>query len=164
MRRILLFIILFMFLFSAQPVFAQGEEPPKPEPSLLEVCIDEGVGACFSQALEEGLLWWSILFVALFVILKKYGEGMLENIKKMGEKDGALILSLSDLNDATKQYLSKATIKFLRFKFRGLPRHIAKNDANRLSLDQAYVSLRIFSGQEKKGEQKNEVKKQNKME
>lgn len=126
--------------------------------NLLEICLDEGTGACLTQALEKGLFWWAILFVILLLLVKKYGEGLLENLKKMGEKDGASILRRSDINDTTKQYLSKATIKFLRFKFRGLPGNTARHNANRLSLDQAYISLRIFSGHEKTHREKDAKK------
>ena len=155
MRRILFFVFLFTLLFSVQLVYAQGGDPP--EQNLLEICLDEGAGACLTRAYQEGLLWWALIFLILLAIAVKFGEGILESPKKMGEKFGASFLKRSDISDATKQYLSNATAKFLRFKFRGIRGNSAKHNANRLSLDQAYVSLRIFSGQ--KDEQKIATKK-----
>lgn len=146
MRRLFFFVLIVCSLFLPESVHAQGGTPPTPTPSLLELCLDEGTGACLTRAFEDGILLWAGIFLGALVIVAAYSQGWLEKIKEMGKEDGGSLVKRLGANDTTEQYLSKAIIKFLRFKFRGLPRHIAKNDANRLSLDQAYVSLRIFSG------------------
>ena len=97
--------------------------------------------------------WWVILILAAilaFWALKVYGEEFLKStVGKWANESGSHVSSLVDQVDLTHAYLQKASKVYARFKFRGLPSHIAKIGANRLSLDQAYVSVRVLSWPEK---------------
>ncbi|MEW5828375.1 MAG: SUMF1/EgtB/PvdO family nonheme iron enzyme, partial [Chloroflexota bacterium] len=91
--------------------------------------------------------WVAILILlglAAWFVLKAYGGGILKAIEDFGKKDAERVIQKVEISDTTRDYLNQAVITYSRFKFRGLPTHVAKHDANRLSLDQAYVSLRVM--------------------
>lgn len=143
LHRILLFILLNIAMISCAPVQA-----PAQNPSLLETCLDEEIGKCISQAFQQGgwiLLIAALVFVVGVAVLAAYGQGWLENLKKLGEKDSAKAIQRLDISENTRQYLEKVSKTYTRFKFRGLPRAVAKG-IKPPELDQAYVSVRILPG------------------
>ncbi|MFH2102393.1 MAG: SUMF1/EgtB/PvdO family nonheme iron enzyme [Chloroflexota bacterium] len=149
MRRLALIALALFLLLAVTPAYAQTPTPP---PDLFETCLDEGIGKCILQAIDQGG-WWLLLcvlpFLAGYAIVRAYGKGRLKSIEKRGEKDGDDALQIMEISDLTIQYLEKASVTYSRFKFRGLPRHVAKNAANRLSLDQVYISIQVSSKSER---------------
>ncbi len=92
--------------------------------------------------------WFAVfIFIALvaWYLLKTYGSEFAKNLfGSWAKADAGQVRQKIEISDITRDYLKQAVIAYSRFKFRGLPTHIAKTDANRLSLDQAYVSLRVM--------------------
>ncbi len=94
-RTFLLMLWLLSLMMTMAAVPLQGSTPPPPQPtptpSLLETCLDEGLGKCLTQAFRVGG-WWLLLSVAVLVLavvlLRPYLQGWLEAWKKRGEKAG----------------------------------------------------------------------------
>ena len=106
--------------------------------------------------------WWGI-FLALGIfalyLMKAYGSGISKYFEKWGEADAERIFKRVDVNDATRIYLEQASKTYSRFKFRGLPRVRAKG-IEPPQLDQAYISVRVFSENKKEKIENQEISKE----
>jgi hypothetical protein len=123
-----------------------AQTPPDTTPNALQTCLDEGLGECFFMAFQQG--GWILLFIAITLllgvaILRAYGQGWLDSLKKTGERDGAGFIQRLNISDTARQYLEQVSKTYARFKFRGLPRTVAKG-IKPPELNQAYISVRIL--------------------
>ncbi len=138
--------LLFSLLVVAAPVRAQGgtPPPPTPPPSLVETCLDEGVGKCLAEGWQRGggllviVLGAALLALAL---LRPYAGGWMERWKKQGEQDADDFFAADKLSTATRAYLEKAIEDYRYFKFRGLDTRARGIETP--ELDQAYISVRM---------------------
>ncbi len=153
MRKVLIFLVICSSIL--MPVSARAQAPtPPPTATPVPICPPDLQKTCdwgIAVTREYGI-WVLLLGVLLAIIVwifkriqkvaETTAEGGLSKVWETAEKEDRS-------KDLTTRYLRKASVTYARFKFRGLPRHIAKNDANRLSLDQAYISVRVLSESEK---------------
>lgn len=99
---------------------------------------------------EYGIGGFIALFLAALIIAGliylawRYFKGLFgKTAETKGVSDAETILKNIEISDATKQYLEKVSITYRRFKFRSLPRTVAKG-IKPPELDQAYVSVCIL--------------------
>lgn len=152
MRKTSIFLVVCLGMLWPVSVRAQGPTPPITPtpvpfcpPDLQETC-DWGVAVANEYGLRFVL---AVIVLALaFWILRRFQKAAETTIEGGLGRALDTAQKANQADDLTTRYLKKASVTYARFKFRGLPRHIAKNDANRLSLDQAYISVRVVSASE----------------
>jgi len=151
---IIVFVLVGTFFSAFSEVRAQTPTPTDtpvpaltatPTPDPLASCKEEKVVACTVQVFKLygwlGVVVLGGIVLAIF-LLTSIGEGVRDVIKEWVK---ALSIFRTSPPAPIKNYLKQAAISYSRFKFRGLPTHVGENSANRLSLDQVYVSLRILA-------------------
>ncbi len=133
---------------SATPLPTSTPAPtPSPTPNPIDTCFEKGALACAPAIAREWGAWGVaalivvILLVSLFVRFEKL---LLDKIEELF-KSLPFLRPKDAPPEITRDYLKQAVTTYSRFKFRGLPTHVGENSANRLSLDQVYVSLRILT-------------------
>ncbi len=157
MRRFAATFLCMVVLFLVVNTVAAQTPPPAasatpfpsftPTPNPIDVCFEKGPIACL-PGVTRGLGAWGAVLVlgvllAIFLVLTPLGKELQNVIQKW---IGSHIFRTAPLPSIiVRNYLEQAETVYSRFKFRGLPTHISENSANRLSLDQVYVSLRILT-------------------
>ncbi|MDR3573495.1 MAG: SUMF1/EgtB/PvdO family nonheme iron enzyme [Anaerolineaceae bacterium] len=153
-------------LLNVNPAAAQSPTPPAVSPTLLpsftptpnpiDACFDKGTIACLPGVLRVYGTWGVIILLVLFLlgffVLTPLGKVIQDKIEEWWKAMPIFRpahLPTADLtapqnSDNSRDYLKQAVAAYSRFKFRGLPTHVGENSANRLSLDQVYVSLCIL--------------------
>lgn len=103
-RRILLLTLSSAVLASCAP-----QTPPS---NLLQTCLDKGFGECLSLAWQQGgwiFLVLAILFILALAILRAYGQGWLDSLKKTGERDGTGFIQRLDISETARKYLEQVS-------------------------------------------------------
>ncbi|MDI6770683.1 MAG: SUMF1/EgtB/PvdO family nonheme iron enzyme, partial [Anaerolineales bacterium] len=157
MRRMTLLVLTLFVLLGVTPAYAQTPTPPTPTPVPILPPAWQEFYAWASAFVSEYGVWAGLLIlvglVAIWLwqqfnkVAEQKTKTAIDNVLERGK-------TARKTSDITRQYLEKTSITYARFKFRGLPRHVARNTANRLSLDQAYVTLRVSPESERTQDEK----------
>ena len=157
MRRFAATFLCMVILFLVISTVAAQTPPPAPSatpfpsftptPNPIDVCFEKSPIACL-PGVAHGLGAWGVVivlgvFLLIFLVLTPLGKELQSRIQEWFKSH---IFRATPLpSNIIRDYLKQVETTYSRFKFRGLPTHVGENSANRLSLDQVYVSLRMLT-------------------